>query len=222
MRFPDDTERHAIVGMTGTGKTTFGMWCLSRRRYDLMPWVIIDFKHEGMISRLPRLEEIDVTGKIPKHPGLYVIRPTPSDIDDGNVTSFLFRVWERERTGLFIDEGYMIPRLDKGLRTVLTQGRSKRIPIISLSQRPAFISPFLLSESEYKSTFYLGHPADIDRMNEWQPRCDPSTLPDHHSYWYGMKGREFTTFGPCPDEAQILDAFDARRVKRSLWKRLFG
>lgn len=214
LRFPNDTERHAIVGMTGTGKTTFGLWCLSQRRYDRLPWVLVDFKRDPLIAQIPRLEEIDINGRIPKHPGLYVTRPGPVDIDDGNVTNFLFRVWERERTGLFFDEGYMLPRLDKGLRTVLTQGRSKHIPIISLSQRPAFISPFLLSESEYKSTFYLGHPADIDRMNEWMPPCDPSTLPDHVSYWYGMKGRQFATLGPCPPESAILDNFDARRPRR--------
>ena len=214
LRFPDDTERHAIVGMTGTGKTTFGLWCLSKRAYHVRPWVIIDFKCETIIADIPRVEEIDIAGKVPKRKGLYVVRPTPSDIDDGLVTDFLFRVWERENTGLFIDEGYMIPRLDKGLRTVLTQGRSKHIPIISLSQRPAFISPFLLSESEYKSTFYLGHPADIERMNEWQPPCLPQELPDHHSYWYGMKGRQFARLGPCPPASEILNTFDDRVVRR--------
>lgn len=215
--FPDDTQRHVIVGTTGSGKTTFGAWCLSMRRYDKMPWLLIDFKHDPLIEKIPRLEEIGVRDRIPSQPGLYVVRPLPGEIDDGDVTELLFRVWEKERTGLFFDEGYMIPRLDKGLRTVLTQGRSKQIPIISLSQRPAFISPFLLSESEFKTVFYLDHPADIDRMNEWMPYCDPSTLPDHYSYWYGRKGRQFATLAPCPNEAEILNRFDARRVPRRSW-----
>lgn len=214
LRAPDDTERHVIVGTTGSGKTTFGQWCLSGRRYDLMPWLILDFKREPLIAKIPRLEEIDPSRKLPKYPGLYVTRPVPADIDNGVVTDLLYRIWEREHTGLMIDEGYMIPRFDPGLRTVLTQGRSKHIPMISLSQRCAYVSPFLLSESEYKSVFYLDHPADIDRINEYVPACDPSTLPDFHSYWYGRKGRQFATLGPCPGENDILNRFDDRRVPR--------
>jgi hypothetical protein len=39
-------------------------------------------------------------------------------------------------------------------------------------------------------------------------------LAPHHSYWYAVKSREFQHLGPCPDENQVLDAFDARRVRR--------
>ncbi len=214
MRLPNDEERHAIVGSTGSGKTQFGVWSLSMRSFDRIPWIIVDFKHDSLIGDIPRLTEIDVTGRIPKHRGLYVVRPTPADIDDGLVTTFLFNVWERERTGLFIDEGYMINRLDKGLRTVLTQGRSKRIPVISLSQRPAHISPWLLSESEFKTVFYLEHPADIDRMNEWMPQNDASKLPDYHSYWYQRDGRIFKRMLPCPNKDEIIENFKRRNVRR--------
>lgn len=214
MRLPDDTERHAIVGSTGSGKTVFGLWCLSQRNYDQMPFIIVDFKREGLIAEIPRLEEIDIDGKIPKHAGLYVVRPGVLDVDAGNVTEFLFRVWDREHTGLFIDEGYMIPPRDPGLRTVLTQGRSKHIPVISLSQRPAHISPFLLSEAEFKSVFYLEHPRDIERLNEWMPRVAPDKLPDHESYWYQRAGRELLRLKRCPPPDAILNTFDERRVRR--------
>lgn len=179
-----------------------------------MPFIIVDFKREGLIAEIPRLEEIDIDGKIPKHAGLYVVRPGVLDVDAGNVTEFLFRVWDREHTGLFIDEGYMIPPRDPGLRTVLTQGRSKHIPVISLSQRPAHISPFLLSEAEFKSVFYLEHPRDIERLNEWMPRVAPDKLPDHESYWYQRAGRELLRLKRCPPPDAILNTFDERRVRR--------
>lgn len=214
MRLPTDTERHAIVGTTGSGKTVFGLWCLSQRNFDRMPFIIVDFKRDEQIAQIPRLEEIDINAKIPKRPGLYVVRPDATDIDAGNVTDFFYRVWERERTGLFLDEGYMIPPRDPGLRTVLTQGRSKRIPIISLSQRPAFVSPFLLSESEFKSVFYLEHPRDIERMNEWMPRVAPNLLPDHESYWYQREGRELLRLRKCPPLDVIMQIFSDRRVRR--------
>lgn len=221
LKQPDDGHRHAIFGMTGMGKTVFGLWCLSRRSFTEKPWIIVDFKRDGIIKQIPRCEEIDINDRIPRHAGLYVVRPEMQDETNGPVTDFLYRVWNKERTGLFIDEGYGMHPRDKGLRAVLTQGRSKRIPVIALSQRPAWVSPFILSESEFKSIFFLQTPADIDRVQEWLPRNDlrgdrvnPAMLPEHHSYWYCLTKREFRTFGPCPDEQEVLDIFDNRRAKR--------
>jgi hypothetical protein len=221
LKLPDDGHRHAIFGMTGMGKTVNGLWHLSRRRFDQKPWIIVDFKRDLIVKQIPRLEEIGIDDAIPKRPGLYVVRPEMQDESTGPVTDFFYRVWKREHTGLFIDEGYGVHPRDKGLRAVLTQGRSKRIPVIALSQRPAWVSPFILSESEFKSIFFLQTPADIDRVQEWLPRkhsgnirVDPSSLQPAHSYWYCMHTREFRAFGPCPDENEVLDIFDRRRVKR--------
>lgn len=221
MRSPNDTHRHTIVGMTGSGKTVFGLWCLSRRSYTRKPWIILDFKRDPTIAEIPHLHEIDVNDRIPKRRGLYVVRPSPSDVDDGAVTSMLFNIWEKENTGLFIDEGYMLNRYDKGLRAILTQGRSKHIPVIALSQKPVWVSPFLFSESEFKTVFYLQMPRDIQTVQEWLPTHDqggkrtaPGLLPDYHSYWYSVHGREFMRFGPCPDEAQVLEMFENRPVRR--------
>lgn len=220
MRLPNDTERHVIVGTTGSGKTVFGLWCLSQRSFDRMPWLIVDFKREPFIARIPRITEIGVEDKIPRHKGLYVVRPDARDVDNGDVTQMLFRIWERENTGVFIDEGYMINRLDRGLRTLLTQGRSKHIPMINLSQKPSWISPFLLSESEFKSVFYLDNPYDIEKVHDHMrlpPHADPLLLEDHHSYWYQRQGRQFHYLKPCEPEEQILKRFDARRVIRRTW-----
>lgn len=217
MRSPDDTQRHAIYGMTGSGKTTFALWQLSRRSYDRMPWIIVDFKRDPIIGQIPRLEEIDIDGKPPRSRGLYVVRPGPEDVDDGIVTQWFYKVWEAERIGLLIDESYMIKRYDQGLRAILTQGRSKRIPVIMLSQKPSWVSPFIHSESEFKSVFYLQMPEDIERVKEWLPPrrdIDPGTLAPHHSYWYCVPTREFASFGPCPNEDAVLDMFDNRVVVR--------
>ena len=219
MNFPKDTERHAIYGMTGSGKTVFALWCLSRRSFHKMPWIIIDFKRDVTIARVPGLEEIGVDDKLPSRKGLYVVRPDPAEGTDGTMTEWLYRVWAQERTGLLLDEGYMLSRYDAGLRAVLTQGRSKTIPVIALSQKPVWVSPFVHSESEFKSVFFLQMPRDVDTVKEWLPPgrdVDPSRLPPHHSYWYHVASREFRRFGPCPGEDEILQTFDDRRVRR--WK----
>jgi hypothetical protein len=221
-RFPDDTERHFITGTTGSGKTVFGLWCLSRRTWDEKPWIIVDFKGDGMIAQIPRIEEFSLGKKIPTKPGIYVVRPLPGDVDEGLVTQLFFDIWAKEHTGLFVDECYMLKQHDKGLRAILTQGRSKHIPAIILSQRPSWITPFAMSESEYKSVFTLQTPADNDRIREWLPqrmtggaRVDPLELPYHHSYWYCMKTRDFAKFGPCPDEQSVLNDFDRQKPRRS-------
>jgi hypothetical protein len=221
LRRPDDTHRHAIYGMTGSGKTVFGLWCLSERSYDKKPWIIVDFKRDPLIKEIPNLNELDVDERIPKRAGLYVVRPHPGDVDEGKVTDFFYRVWAAEKTGLFIDETYMLKQFDRGLRAVLTQGRSKQIPVIALSQKPSWISPFIHSESEFKSVFFLQMPNDIERVKEWLPdrdgngdRVNPGRLPDHHSYWYGVHGREFAYLGPCAPPARVLEIFDRRKVRR--------
>lgn len=222
LAFPDDSHRHAIVGTTGSGKTTFGLWCLSRRSYDAMPWIILDAKHDSVIARIPRLTQIRVDQKPPVRRGLYVARPTVAEFDDGVVSAFLYDIWRNEHTGIFIDEGYAFNRFDKALKTVLTQGRSKHIPVISLSQKPSWVSPFLFSESEFKSVFYLDQPADIERTMAWLPARDPNTgariapdlLADHESYWCHRR-KQFARLGPCPPEAEIFETFDQRVPVRS-------
>lgn len=202
--------------MTGSGKTVFALWCLSRRSYHRMPWIIVDAKRDPTIKDLPRVRQIGVGDSLPKRPGLYVVRPETYHFADGTMTQWLWRVHKHEHTGLFIDEGYAFSRFDLALQAILTQGRSKKIPVIALAQRPAYISPFITSESEFKSVFFLQNRADIDRVKELMPGwlMDPQSLPPHHSYWYCALTREFDTFGPCPDEAAIMQRFDDRVSRR--------
>lgn len=210
-RFPTDEERHAIFGMTGSGKTVAALWFLSRRSYTAMPWIIVDFKGDDKIEQIPGLTEISVTSNPPKRPGLYVVRPLPHEEEE--LDALLWKIWQRGRTGLYIDEGYMIGRFNKAYRAILTQGRSKRIPVMTLSQRPAWISPFILSESEFISTFFLHTKADVDRVKEWMPGIRDMPT-DHRSYYWDVKARALTQLEPVPPLAEILDRFDRRRAKR--------
>ena len=65
MQFPDDSHRHAIFGRTGTGKTVFGLWCLSQRSYDKIPWIIIDFKRD-MIFKILGTTRFDIFNNLLK------------------------------------------------------------------------------------------------------------------------------------------------------------
>lgn len=211
MRFPDDTKRHAIYGKTGSGKTIAGLWALEKRSYNKMPWIIVDFKRDTTIAKIPRLEEIDINDSIPKRPGLYVVRPLPDSPEE--VDAFLWRVWERGKIGLMIDEGFMIGRFSKPFGAILTQGRSLRIPMINLSQRPSWLHPFLMSEADFHQVFFMQTPSDISKIMEWVP-YDGVLKPDFHSYYFDVGRSELTYLAPVPDEDEILDRFDLRMPKR--------
>lgn len=224
MKFPGIDERVFVTGKTGTGKSIFGLWLLSLYPYDKMPFVIIDSKLDPTIADIPRLTEIAPSDRIPKRPGLYVIRPSISDLNDGAMTEWLYKVWKRENTGLFFDEGMQFNPRDKGVQAVMTQGRSKRIPVISLSQRPVNCAKCFMSEAEYFAVFYLHTPADLVTIGEWLPprgpggeRLSPEELPNHHCWWYGSGSRELIKFSPCPPPSVILDTFDKRMPRRFMF-----
>jgi hypothetical protein len=73
--WPTDTQHLSIVGKTGTGKTQAAAWHLSRRSFDVMPWIIINHKRDDLLTSI-RAEEIDLD-KVPRKAGLYSLHPLP-------------------------------------------------------------------------------------------------------------------------------------------------
>lgn len=210
MRLANDTQRHAIYGQAGSGKTVAGLWALERRSFDKRPWFILDYKGDPTIKRIPRLERVDPLHAPTKHPGLYVMRPFPGD----NIDAWLWQVWDRGKTGLFVDEGYMLGRFNKPFNAILTQGRSKRIPVIALSQRPSWLSPFLMSEADFHQVMHVQNPDDFKKLQQWIPGVQP-TRRNFHSQYYDVATGELEYLKPVPDEEEILDRFD-RKVPRRI------
>lgn len=211
MRLADDTERHMIYGQTGSGKTVAGLWALEKRSWDRKPWIILDFKRDKTIKRIPRLEELDVRARPTKHTGLYVVRPRVNERH--LVTEFMWRMWEQENIGLMVDEGYMVPKMDPAWMALLTQGRSKHIPIINLSQRPCWLAPWVMPEATFHQVFHLTNPADMDRVEEYFPGFE-RTRRDFTSQYYDTITGEITKLKPVPPEEVILERFDSKMPRR--------
>lgn len=181
-----------MLGATGSGKTQAGLWHLSKRNFDAMPWIIIDYKRDESICALPA-KEIG-QNRCPKSPGLYVIHPLPDD----DIENMLWSIWQRENVGLFIDEGYMIGRNSKAFNAILTQGRSKHIPVIMLSQRPSWISRFCFSEAEFFQVFRLTDERDRKTVESFLPES-LERLPEYHSTYYDVGKNEQVILSPTPE-----------------------
>lgn len=213
-RLPGPDKRLAITGSTGSGKTVAGVWHLAQTDWwqkNGRPWVIFDWKRDRLIAKLPA-KEISINSPPPKKPGLYVVRPIPN-IDDEAVTNFIWKCWEQEETGLYFDEGYMVGQRNPAFNACLTQGRSKRIQMIVLSQRPAWMSRFVFSEADFFQVFRLNDRRDYDTIQSMISIDVRKRLAPYHSYWYDVGADEGTEFLPVPGEKEILASFN-ERVRR--------
>lgn len=203
-----------MYGMTGSGKTIAALWHLSLRNYTQRPWVIVNSKGDETIDAIPHTHELTL-GDAPKKAGLYIVRPVPG-LDDDKLEETLWKVWERGKTGLFTDEGYMVPRRSKAFPALLTQGRSKQIPMITLSQRPVHMNRFVISEADFHQVFFLADEMDRDVVQRFIPYdVSENRLPKYHSYYYDVSGDDFTGLKPVPHPDSILETFEQRLKKHT-------
>lgn len=205
INLPNKTSRTAVIGSTGTGKTQFSVWLLSHC-FDNRPWFIFDFKGDELLDELSA-KEISLT-MWPKEPGLYIIRPLPGD--DALVSDFFRKCWQNENCGIYIDEGYMVPKNDRWFRACLTQGRAKHVQMIVCSQRPVFLDKFVWTESNFFAVFNLTNGDDRKKVGEFMDGTRGKLLPPYHSLWYDVARQRSDILGPVPDAETLISVFDDR------------
>ena len=202
-RLPSINDRIAVLGRTGSGKTVAGLWHLSNMPLDKMPFVIVDFKRDAEIRKLKALE-IDDAKQIGKQ-GLYVFRADPND-DDDLIETMLYDIWRREKCGLFVDEGYLLNK-SRAFNAILMQGRSKKIPVITCSQRPVWLPRSVWSESNHFQVFQLVDERDWDTVSNFvRGLPDDPYPPDYHSFYFSLGDKAATMAGPVPPAAQSIAA----------------
>lgn len=209
MRTPDPHQRLAIVGRTGSGKTVAAVWHLSNANFHQMPWVVYDFKRDSLLAELTSFKGVYEIGveEVPSRPGIYLVHPLPNE--DTLVEAQMWGLWAKQDVGVFIDEGYLVS--NDAYRALLTQGRSLRIPIITLAQRPVWLDRFVFSEADFFQIFALNHIGDRRKVMEYVESADLSErLPEYHSYYYDVGRDETVVMKPVPTGGAILEVFDRR------------
>jgi len=215
MRIADSSQHTAIVGANGTGKTISGLWILSLKDITERPYVIYNWKNDKAIDAIPHAHHIGMN-ELPIRPGVYIVHPHPEQKLE--VEDQMWAIWEKENIGVMIDEGYMIGNNNPAFRALLTQGRSKEIPIIVLSQRPVWMDRFVFSEAQFFQVFRLQHKKDRQNVQEFIPFDISERLPPYHSYYYDVNENTFTKLKPVPSEQEIMRTFERRlgRVRRTI------
>jgi hypothetical protein len=229
MRLPNTSQRMLIMGRTGSGKTRAACWHLAMRNLNYMPWIVLNHKGEELIDSVEGAQHVDLDF-VPKKPGLYIYHPVP-EVHDQAVTDLLWKIHGKENTGIYIDEGYMVDRKDPAMQAILTQGRSKHIPMVILSQRPVWLTRFAVSESDFYQVFELTDRADRDRIKSFIPTDleywmasavnEPPKLPQYHSLYYDVGKRSLEVIKPVPNDDFILGMFYKQLAAKRGNKKVF-
>jgi hypothetical protein len=215
-RIPGGDARTTVIGATGSGKSTCGTWLLSKQRFDKRPWVVVDFKREVLFDYvgIPPIQEIELTSRLPRQPGLYLVSPRPDQEDQ--LETWLWKVWERENVGLFVDEASLMPERD-AFRAILQQGRSKRLPVIACTQRPVSVARPLFSEASFFAIYRMADKRDYKVIEGFVPADLSLPLPDHGWRWYDVARNQLLTMGPVPPPQQIADRLRERIPHVQTW-----
>lgn len=219
VNLPNESQHLLEIGRNGSGKTQAGCWHLSLRPWHRKPYVIFDTKGDDMLQEIARMDGCTALkiGEMPGKKGLHVMRPMPHHMEDGTVENFLWHVLGRGNVGLYFDEGYMLGMHNKAYNAVLTQGRSLKIPVITLSQRPAWLTRFAFTESTYYQIFWLTDREDRKSVQRYVPHDLEERLPEYHSLWYDVKGDQVALFKPVPPRDVILNSFRSRLAPKRVY-----
>jgi hypothetical protein len=236
---PGPEDRVTIVGMTGSGKSTFGMWLFAEYAdFQRKPWVFIDYKREALINVAlseKMMKPLKMGSQLPDVAGIWVIHAESGQGPDP-MNDFLMRIYNQGNIGVVVDETTMIPntRGDGNTggpyQTLLSQGRSKIIPVWSLSQRPAFINRMAFTENNYFCAFRLKSEDDNDKIMKEIPKRsknydlvwdEDNYYPrGHESRWYDANRDINFKLKPCPPPEEILkilgERVDAAKKKEKL------
>ena len=218
VRLATDSEGIVFAGRRGTGKTTEALNELSQRSFDEMPWVTFDFKHNDLLAACPVNGIVSLYDPPPTDPGLWTVRVKPEDFEQatgGRLDRYFEAMVDRGNIGALIDEGQLLGQQNRGLRSLIILGRSKRVPYLFVCQRTVRVETTVWSESEIFHFFQFQHPRDYEVLAD---HIDPDTFnadtlrayPPRHSFRYEPVTGQHDILPPCDPFEVIRERILAR------------
>jgi DNA helicase HerA-like ATPase len=199
-----------IVGQTGSGKTELAKYLLARVAY---PVIIYDTKDEPALEAFADVvvdvsQVADVMRPNPQgdEPDIIVAKVPPETVADAEALDALlhqhymnFRGW-----GAYLDEAYMWSQSAKagpGLTGLLTRGRSRGISTVVSTQRPRWVSRFVVSEAQHVYLMRLVDGDDYARMGDIIPNADNLRPKKYHFFYYEVGSDVPIPFSPIKIES---------------------
>jgi len=198
-------KRAIVAGRTGSGKSTLAKWLL-----QVSPghWIIINPKNTRAYDALPDSNNIDgidinkIRNSIMEH-RFTIITPKASQLSPETLDLLIeWIIGDYTDIGVCIDELYAVHKNGQagaGLIGLLTRGRELKQSFLGLTQRPAWLSKFLFSESDYIGGMALNLADDRKRMYEFTGKAAfLEKLPAQDWLWYDVGLDLVRSFNPVP------------------------
>lgn len=191
-------DRISVIGMSGSGKTTWVKQLIPRMfAWYNIPIIILDTKGQGEFDEIA--DELIITDKPPKPittPAVQVWKPPLDDIDAYD--QFCTQILKNRKPALvIIDE---LSNLGKGnadsypngYRLLLKQGRGLKICTVSMVQEVAYIPRQTVGQTSHLLRFLLLN--DYDKLKMARMMGLPDSLkygnpPDQHGFFYRRMDR---------------------------------
>lgn len=178
---PKISERMAIIGQTGTGKS------------ELASRILPHYRNVGIFDPKRMFEYPDV--EVFEHPDRlvrakphsFIYRPKPALFADIEGYEKVYRyAYEHGNIMVYNDDMVgIIPgnRPPHHLRVIYMMGRAKNVGSISLFQRPTCVPLILMTEATRFAAFRLSWDDDIKRVKKLVRGYDPERMGEHDFFY---------------------------------------
>lgn len=172
----------AIIGQTGTGKTTLARAILDTRTYLLALQSKERAKVEYGGIRVKRARDMDRLTATRVE-----LRP-PYERQYEEFATALIKAYHQGGWTIYLDELYYLDQLGLSpfIDRILTQGREDKLTIVSGMQRPVKVTRFAISQSTHVVSFHLEGRDAKTLADATTPRLEEivSDLGEHEFVWY--------------------------------------